>query len=30
MLVTRLLVPIGYQLVQGQSASPPTETPALA
>jgi CzcA family heavy metal efflux pump len=30
MLVTRLLVPIGYQLVQGQSASPPAETPALA
>jgi multidrug efflux pump subunit AcrB len=30
MLVTRLLVPIGYQLVQRRQASPPAETPALA
>jgi multidrug efflux pump subunit AcrB len=30
MLVTRLLIPIGYQVVQGRATTPPTETPALA
>jgi multidrug efflux pump subunit AcrB len=30
MLVTRLLVPIGYQLVQRREALPPAKTPALA